>query len=595
MPLATGQVTLTDLNDVRQYILYLNGNYKTQVYDPNAKTYNPNFTSANVKIVPELYVSGGDGSNLLPSAQLKSINWFEGTDTEGTPLAASTAGTTPAGLAYTLPVGDAKTTDKTLTIKSNLVSFNTQVYTCEIVYVDPDSNFEIPLIATYELAKITNGATGSAGQHSMTAILTNEAVAIPTDSAGNNGNYANSGTDIWVYEGTDALSYDGTGTANGTFKVTAAATGVTAGALSDPGDQARVANASAISADQASITYTITGKRNNGTAFTLTKVQNFSRVKGGVAGTTPTTYWLMSSPAAITKTKAGAYTPNVVSASGMSQTGTSAPAAYSTWYRFSESTDGTTFTTKQTSTANATSATYTVSAANLKAIKVEMFTAGGTSRLIDSQIIPIVTDGTDGSDGVDAYYLNVWAPDGDAIRNSSGTIKLEADMYKGAAEVTPTAFKWYNQDPSATTTSGGDADGGNGWRLMTTATAFYTAMIVIGASMIDGVEAFKCVATAPGTGRKYSGVIVVRDFQDPIVVNIIGANIFKNGQGSVTLTAQLIQSGNVIPNTGYKFDWALYSTAGALIKRYTGTTGDTITIPASDVTNTGNLIVDVSK
>jgi len=366
--LASGQLTLTDLNDTRQYILYLNSNYKTQIYDPNTGAYSPNLSSSNLVIDPQLYVSGGDGSDLIPSANVKSISWYEGTDTTAPPLAeTSTSGTTSGGLTYVIPTGTLATTKKTLTIKSNLTSMNNQVFTCKVVYTDPGTNFDITIVANAEIVKITNGQKGATG-----------------------------------------------------------------------------------------------------------------------------------------------------------------------------------------------------------------------------------------ASGVDAYFLNVWAPSGDTIRNSSGSLTLTADLYKGSSKITPTAFKWYIQNPAATTSSLGDADGGAGWELLTSTNThgtsnYTTGTITVPASAIDGVEGFKCVATAPSTGTKYSGVIVVRDFQDPITVNIVGTNIFKNGTGSVTLTAQLIQAGVVIPTTGYTFTWALYDSNGSLIKNYTNVTGDTITIPATDVNGTGNLVCDVSK
>lgn len=593
MVLATGQITLTDLNDVKQYILYLDGAVKTQIFNPNNSTYTPNFASSNLVITPQLFVSGGTGANLLPSTAVKSIKWYEGTQTD-TPLTETLTGTTSGALSYAIPTGAATTTAKTLTIKSNLTSTNSQAFTAVVTYTDPATGFDVTIKAVYEIVKITNGTAGDEGVAALTLLLSNEAVSIPTDQSGGAGNYANSGTDVYLFEGANPIQYDGTGTANGTFKITATPTGITAGAITDGGAFARLANASAMTGDTAQIVITITGKRANGTAISLTRTQTFSKSKTGVA---PTVYWAVPSVAAISKSEKGVYSPTSISVNGMSQTGGGNPTAYSTWYRFSESTDGTTFTAKQTSTANATSATFAVPAtANLKAIKVEMFTAGSATTVVDAKTIPIVTDGTSGQD---SYYLNLWAPNGDTIRNSEGTILLQTDLYKGSTKVTPTAFKWYIQNPAATTTSLGDTDGGAGWELLTSTnqqgtTGYLTGNLTVTAASIAGVEGFKVVATAPDSGSKFSGVIIVRDFQDPIVVNILGAAIFKNGEGSVTLTAQLVQAGVEIPNTGYKFAWALYNANGTLKKTYTGTT-DTITVPAADVTGTANLIVDVTK
>ncbi|ALA07788.1 hypothetical protein BC01_214 [Bacillus phage BC01] len=700
----TGQITISDLNDAKQYILYLNPNYKTQIYDPNGLVYAPDFTSSNLVITPELYIAGGDGSNMLPSAAVKSIFWYEGTQTT-VPLAETASGTTPSGLSYSLPTGSPGTTAKVLSIKSNLTTMNNQIFTCVVTYTDADLNMDVTLKANYDVTKIVNGSGGS---NAIVALLSNDSQSIPTDSNGNNGIYAGSGTEIHVYDGATELSYDGTGTANGKYKVTAAASNITAGAITASGLFASVANASNITQDTASITFTISGKSLKGQAFTLTKVQTLSKVKGGAA---PTAYWLVPNTVAIQKSTGGTLTPGSISINMMSQTGSGSPSFYGGKLVIAElAADGVTWADKYTSAANETTAkTYTPSGNTIKAIRVRLYLAGstpnGTVNNIDEQQILIVADGANGTNGVDSYYLNVWAPGGDSIKNSNGNITLQADMYKGAGTVTPTAFQWYIQDPSATTSSGGNADGGNGWRLIqnvanpttaptlalaanantqltaatyyvkytwcglagetigstqaslavtagqdlkvtipafaanvtkarvyigtaaanlfyagdittsagsvtiskfdntaeaipTTTTANITttsASITIRNWAINGVQGFKCVATAPGTGIKYSGVIVTRDFQDPMVMNIIGTNVFKNGQGTITLTAQILQSGLTVSTAGWTFTWALYAPNGNLIKNYPTIKGDSINLDSADVNGSANLLANAEK
>lgn len=915
---ASGQLSLTDLNDAKQLLLYLNPNYKSQVYDPNGGAYNPDFTSTNLVLTPQLFVAG-NGTNLIPSAQIKSVTWYEGSQTSSA-LADTTAGTTPAGLSYAIPAGAANAVAKTLTIKTNLPS-NTAVYTCVVIYTDPSTNLDVTCQALIEVQKITNG---SAGASSLTVVLTNDNVTIPTDKNGNSGIYTNSGTDIHLYEGATELTYDGTGTANGTWKVVATATGVTAGAVTDAGLYATLASASAITTDSATISLAITGKRANGTAISITQTQTLTRVK---AGQDPTAYWLVTDTGGIKMNAAGAYSPATVNVTGKSQIGAGTPGNYSGRFIIEESTDGSTYTPKYTSAADEATKAYAISAtANLKAIRVSLYLAGGTTNLLDQQIIPFIYDGTqpitvaltnsaatvptdeagnngiytatstdihvyDGTteltydgvgtangtwkattavsgitagavssktgtpnfgtmavasaitadaatitftitgksslgvaftktsimaisraktgvaptaywlvadavtiqknyagaytpgtinltaksqkgsatpgnysgrftveedtgsgytskytsaadeathayavatasiksirvslyaaggtttlldqqiinvvaDGIDSYLLRVSAPNGATIRNGGSDVGLQADMFKGAGAVTPTAFKWYVQDPAATTGSGGDVDGGNGWRLINTvavpaaaptiaattggslaavahyvkytwcglsgettgsaeatvtpaasgainvtipafvtnatkakiyvgtatgveyyagdfttaaggtfkitalgdqtlpipttntATAVTSATLTVKAWAINGVEGFKCVATAPITGGKYGDLIICTDFTDPIVVTIQGQSVFKNGQGSVTLQAQLLQAGTQISTAGYTFAWSLYDNTGTLIKTYPAVTGDTITVPATDVTGSANLVCDVSK
>jgi len=590
MPIvSTGQLTLTDLNDTKQLILYLNANQRTQIFDPNAGTYTPNFPTANLVITPELFIAGGTGVNLLPSANVVTITWYEGTQTT-TPIAEV------VGTDYTVATGSPTTVAKPLIVKTNFTAKNSQIYTCVVVYTDADTGFNVTLKANIDVVKITNGVKGDNGVNAILAVLSNEADSIPTDSAGANGIYTGSGTEIYVYDGATALTYDAVGTANGTWKVTAVASGITAGAIADSGVYATVANMSAITVDSATVTYTITGKTTLGVAINLTKKQTFSRIKAGVTGTSPTLYRLIPSTNAIQKNISGVYNPTTLTVSGKSQTGTGTYGNYSARYIIADSPDGVTFTDRYTTPADIASYAYTP-LANIKAIRVRMYLAGGVTTMLDEQIIPIVVDGATGAVGADALYLNLWTPSGDTTSNGTGSLTIQADLYKGGSTVTPTAFKWYIQDPSATAVSGGDADGGAGWRLLNVTynagtTGYTTATLTVPATAIVGVEGFRCIATY--ATLKYNNVIVLKDVTDPIQVSVLGASIFKNGEGSVILTAQLLQNGVELSTAGYTFAWAVYNANGSLNKTLAGA-GATITVNAVDINGIGNVVVDVSK
>jgi hypothetical protein len=123
-----------------------------------------------------------------------------------------------------------------------------------------------------------------AGADAITVVLSNSAHTVPTDSAGNNGVYTGSGTTVRVFEGNTELSYDGVGTAAGSWKSTPTGTNITVGSVTDSGLYATYGNHSAMTADTASIGYAISGKRANGTAFSQTVVQTFSKSKQGATG-----------------------------------------------------------------------------------------------------------------------------------------------------------------------------------------------------------------------------------------------------------------------------------------------------------------------
>lgn len=129
---------------------------------------------------------------------------------------------------------------------------------------------------------------GKSGASSLQVVLSNEAHTIQANSDGTvpTASYTGSGTTIKVYEGQTELTYDGSGIANSTWKITSSASGITRGTLTDSGTYLTVGDSSNMTTDVATITYTISGKTSSGTAFSTTKVQSFSKSKAGVTGTT---------------------------------------------------------------------------------------------------------------------------------------------------------------------------------------------------------------------------------------------------------------------------------------------------------------------
>lgn len=573
---ASGQITLIDLNDSKQLVSYIGASQaKTVIYNPNNGQYIPNYASTPQVLTPQLFIAG---TSQDLASQAKSVKWYYQVNSGGNPIEITDNDST-----YELGTDSVKT----LTIKSNvLASAVTIKYICEMVFTDPDTGFDVITKADIELVKVTNGqkgADGKDGRSAIMAVLTNDSHVIPTDESGGNGNYTGANTTIVVYEGTTDVSSNWTASAT-------ASSGVT-GTLND-----KTYTVTNMTTDTGYVDITVS---RSGYA-SITKRFNLSKSKKGEDGITPTTYWLVVDTSVIAKTKNGNYIPAKITITSKSQTGTSAPTNYSGRFRISESTDGTTFTTKYTSSSDQATYTYPESdnfPSNLKAIKVELFRVGDTSSLLDEQVVPVVVDGTDGAESVIA---TVWTPDGNMIKNSQGTLKATITVYKGTTQVTPSTFKWYIQDPTATTSSGGDTDGGDGWRLLTSnynagVTGYTTATITIPASAIAGVESFKCVVTYEG--KKYQDICTVIDVSDPIVVTITGLSIFKNGQGESSYTAKLYRNGMEIDTSGTEFTykWYLYKENGQLDTTFGTKTGKTITVNADDFFVRANLVCEVSE
>lgn len=700
---STGSLTITDINDSKQLILYLNPTVRTQIYNPNATgstAYNPDFTSSNLVITPELYVAGGGSSNLLPSSSIKSLAWYEGTQT-------TTAITEGSGTDYTIPTGAVTTTLKTLTVKTNFTSKNSQKFTCLVVYNDSDTGFDITLKADVEIVKVTNGVKGvdGTGQNAVVGVLSNENATIPADSTGNatTPSLNSAISTLSIYEGTTDItsSYAIALTLNpsntGLFNVT------TSGS---PANRTVMVSTMTSATASASVTFTATR-----TGYpTITKVFNITKITNGNNGNDATIYWL-SIPSTIGVSNTGTYASSNMSIKAFSKTGLGVAQPFNGYIQVDTSTDGNNYTNAVANTTQLSSGAYTYPSsgsfsAGLKTIRVRLYASSGAVTLLDEETAYVISDGND------SFFCNVWCPNGDTIRNSSGLLTIKADLYKGGTTISPTSYKWYAQDPSvtvATNGGGGDSDGGIGWRLLQTiadattaptvtngasggtitagtyyvkytwvstngetkpssetskaitlgqtlittvpafpsgvykakvyvgtatgvnkyqgdvltsggsftitapinttnpappstntatytqnVTNFTTDTITVPASAITSLEGFKAIVTY--NTNKFGGVTIVKDISDPILTRIDGVNIFKNGDGQITLKATLLQAGlevDSLNNSGYTYTWSIYNKDGT--KTAFAKTGKTITVDALDINAIGNVLCEVSK
>lgn len=127
---------------------------------------------------------------------------------------------------------------------------------------------------------------GIEGENAITTIVTNEAHTLPTTEA-DVVTYTGSGTKIRVFEGSTELTYDGVGTTNSTWTVTVSETGISAGSRTaeEGGKGLIVADHTSMTSTNASITFTITGKRADGTSLgTVERTQSLSKSQDGATG-----------------------------------------------------------------------------------------------------------------------------------------------------------------------------------------------------------------------------------------------------------------------------------------------------------------------
>ncbi len=127
---------------------------------------------------------------------------------------------------------------------------------------------------------------GDGGTDAIIVALSNEAHTVSAASDGSSPNMTGSGTTIRVFQGLTELDYDGSGTTAGKWTVSASASGVTVGSIIDSGLLATVGDHPSMSADTATIDYTVSGRNLSNVAFTRTVRQSLSKSRAGTAGGT---------------------------------------------------------------------------------------------------------------------------------------------------------------------------------------------------------------------------------------------------------------------------------------------------------------------
>lgn len=364
---ATSQVTLVDLNDAKQLLTFLSATQpKIQIYDPNASTYSPDWSSSHNVVTPSLYVAG-TSTDII--SQADSVTWT----VNGTAINPASP---PAGYA----VG--ASSPWALTISSNVLSSQNSIQViCTVNWTDPSTTLQIPAQSEIDFSKANNGVNG---QGSFTAVLSNDTIGVPTKADGTGGNFVGATTTMTIFRGTSDDTTNWTFSQN-PVNVTGTSSGTPSG---------RTFTASGFSAGQTSGYVDITATNGSNT---ITKRFTIVASVAGTNGNDSTSYWLNTSVAAIQiqKNNNNAYNPTTLTVSSMSQTGTGTPASYSGRFIIEEY--ATSWVTKYTSSVNESSHTYTPTAQSSSAInqiRVTLYQAGGTTNMLDQQIIPLVADGT---------------------------------------------------------------------------------------------------------------------------------------------------------------------------------------------------------
>ncbi len=208
--------------------------------------------------------------------------------------------------------------------------------------------------------------------------------------------------------------------------------------------------------------------------------------------------------------------------------------------------------------------------------------------------------------------LLVTTPSGNVFKNNEvSNLTAKAELWRGSTvDTTNVTYKWAIMDASVTGSgaSGYDADFGIGWKKLSDTSGKYTGTttntITLYPTAVESYAVFKCCckdtdSSSATYNTKFFDVATFIDNSDPlqIIITSTGGDVFKNGQGSTTLTAVCYQAGVEIDATGSgTYTWTKYNKDGAIDTSWgtSGTkTGKTLSVGTTDVETKATFMVVV--
>lgn len=120
-------------------------------------------------------------------------------------------------------------------------------------------------------------------------------------------------------------------------------------------------------------------------------------------GASAKVYELLCSPSALVRDDGGTLQPTSIAFSATQAIGNGTPSAYSGRFVIEEY-DGSSWTTKYTSSSDESSKNYSPTS-TATVVRTALYLAGGTTSTLDTQSVPIVSDGSEGGSGADAYTV----------------------------------------------------------------------------------------------------------------------------------------------------------------------------------------------
>ena len=434
----------------------------------------------------------------------------------------------------------------------------------------------------YDLHTIVKLRDGAAGSSTVAAVLTNEDQMIPCDASGTPTSFDGATSQFIIYRGgvdeTSGWAIT-TNSSNVTYQVSS--DGTTWVPSSSSGNYSYV-KITSLSSDAGSVTFTATKTGET----PITKTFSLIKVKTGANGVTPTIYTLECSTIAVNRSIGGTFTPSTVTVRAYSQTGTAARVAYSGRFKITLGTS--------TYTSSSNESSHTISSQDLAdsvangQIVVQLYAAGGTTTLYDTQTIVITNDGATGAQGSQGN------PGSDAINvvlgNQADVIPCTSANKTSTALTITIPFVGYK----GTTMKACTVD--------TPATLFGVSATVTagtasaGGSIVYSIPSGTSVSAASGTiSLRFTceGKVVLAEYRWTrstaatngtnaiiLMLQTPQGNIFNNGTGTLPIEAKLY-NGNTLQTSSVTYKWYKYTNGS--YTQISGQTSDTLNVAGSDV------------
>lgn len=442
-------------------------------------------------------------------------------------------------------------------VASENILFNNDVAVIKLITSDSS------VTDVHTITKIRDGA---AGKDVYSVVMSNEDHTLPCDANGNVTSYVGASTDIAIYKG----GIDDTQNWNIT-------------ATPSPGVEGTFLNntyeVKKLTVDAAYIEFvcTKTGATTIKRRFTLT------RQKQGASGADAVIYQLNCSTLTMNIDESGNYTPENITFDATKKTGANTTKdVYSGRFKIYESTDGMNFgVAKYTSSSNESSKVYKPSTTNLRAIKAELYEAGGTITKLDSQTIVVTKDGKTGADGEDGV-----GGTSVVLGNEAEVIPCTPDgVTKTLTDISIPFYGYIGIQRAETTCVVGTLPDGVSVKTNNKATDSAGGLLVISipagntlGSASDLHGNFTLTFTCNGTSvdKKFSWTKSIQS-ENSILLQIFApsGDVIVNGKNDVLLTTQLTDGSSIV-SSGVAYQWAKFT--GGSYQNLSGKTESSLTV-----------------